>query len=62
MILYETKKYENIVIYDYLYKIFMGSKPLCIKFNKTDGFIKICNGIRYLILFSYWWYDKIFDD
>ena len=38
----------------------MGSKPLCIKFDKIDGFIKICNGIRYLILFSYWWYDKIF--
>ena len=40
----------------------MGSKPLRIKFNKIDGFIKIYNGIRYLILFGYWWYDKIFDN
>ena len=40
----------------------MGSKPLCIKFDKIDRFIKIYDGIRYLILFGYWWYDEIFDN
>ena len=35
------KKYQNILIYDISYKNFMGSKPLRIRFDKTDGFIKI---------------------
>ena len=34
------KKYKNILIYDISYKSFMGSKPLCIRFNKIYGFIK----------------------
>ena len=37
----------------------MGAKPLHIRFNETDGFIKIHNGIRWLILFDYEWFDKI---
>ena len=39
---------------------FICSMQLRINFNKTAGFIKICDGIRYLVLFSYL-YDKIFD-
>ena len=31
----------------------MGAKPLRIRFNKIDGFIKICDGIRYLVLYCY---------
>ena len=38
----------------------IGSMQLCINFNKTAGFIKIFDGIRYLVLFSYL-YDKICD-
>ena len=30
----------------------MGAKPLRIWFKKIDGFIKIYDGIRYLILFA----------
>ena len=30
----------------------MGSKPLCIRFHEIDGFIKIYDGIRYLLLFG----------
>ena len=41
---------------------FMGSKLSRIKFDKIDGFIKIYNRTRYLVLFGYWWYDKIFDN
>ena len=36
----------------------MGSIPLCIRFDKIDGCIKIYDGIRYLVLFSYL-YDEI---
>ena len=49
--MYENS-YENILIYDISYKTFMGAKPLCINFNKVDGFIKIYNGTRKLLLFG----------
>ena len=50
----DEKKYEHILIYDISYKtIFIGSIPLHIRFNKIDDFIKIYDGIRYIVLFSY---------
>ena len=36
----------------------MGSIPLNIRFDTIVGFIKIYDGIRYLVLFSYL-HDKI---
>ena len=30
----------------------MGAEPLRICFDKIDGFIKIYDGIRYLVLFA----------
>ena len=36
-----------------------GTIPLRIRFNKIDGFIKIHNKIRYLVLFD--WCDKVYD-
>ena len=51
------KTCENVLIYDILYKIFMGGKPLRIRFNKINEFMKIYDGIRYLRLFDPWWYD-----
>ena len=40
----------------------MGSKPLHMMFNKIDGFIKIYDGIKYLILFNnHFPYDEICD-
>ena len=41
-------------------KALMVSRPLRIKFDKIDGFIKIYDGIRYLELFGYWKCDEIF--
>ena len=38
----------------------MGSMSLRIRFDKIDGFIKIYDGIRYLVLLSYS-YDEIFN-
>ena len=39
----------------------MRSKPLQIRFDEIDGFIKMCDGIRYLVLFNHLWYDKIYN-
>ena len=36
-------------------------KPLHIRFDKVDGFIKILDGIRYLVIFGCGWFDKICD-
>ena len=57
--LLEEKKYEIILIYDISYKTtFMDSMPLRIRFDEIDWFIKIYDGIRCLVLFSYL-YDEI---
>ena len=45
-------RYENILIYDISYKTFMVAKPLRIRFDKISGFIKIYDGIKYLILYE----------
>ena len=43
-ILIDTKSHENILIYDILYKTLIESKPLSIRFDKIDGFIRIYDG------------------
>ena len=55
--------YKNILIYDISYKNSTGAKPLRIRFNEIDKFIKINDGIRYLVLllFDHGWFDKICD-
>ena len=40
-------------MYDISHKTSTGAKPLPIRFDKTDGFIKIHYRIRYLVLFDY---------
>ena len=54
------EKNENILIYDISYKTSTGAKPLRIRYDKIDGFIKIHNKIRFLVLFDEWC-DKICD-
>ena len=49
-ILIDEKSHKNILIYDISYITLIGSKPLRIRFDKTDGFIKIYDGTRYLIV------------
>ena len=46
----DENTYENILVYNILYKTFMDAKPLRIRFDKVDEIIKIYNGIRYLEL------------
>ena len=43
------KSYKNILVYNISYKTFAVAKPLCIRFNKTDGFIRVYDGTRYLV-------------
>ena len=50
-ILIVEKSYENILVYNISYKNLIA-KPLRIIFNKTDGFIKIYDGTRYLAFFG----------
>ena len=58
--LYE-EKYENILAYDISYKTSMGAKPLRIRYDEIDGFIKIHSGIRSLVLFNCGWFHKVCD-
>ena len=38
------------MIYDISYKTLIGPKPLRLRFDKIDGFIRTYNGTRYLVL------------
>ena len=51
-ILIDKKSYENILVYNNLYKILVDSKPLCVRYKKTDGFIRVYDGTRYLVIFG----------
>ena len=55
------KTYKDILIHEISYKTFMVAKPSYIRFNEIDGFIKIYDGIRYLVLFGSGWYDAIYN-
>ena len=55
------EKHENILGYDISYKTSMSAKPLLIRYDEIDGFIKVHNGIKYLVLLDCSWFDKICD-
>ena len=38
-VLVNEKSYKNIFVYNILYKALISDKPLCIKFDKIDGFM-----------------------
>ena len=48
----DKKLYGKILVYDISYKAMIGVKPLCIRFDKIDGFIRDYDGIKYLVLFG----------
>ena len=61
-ILLDKKIYENISVYNNLYKTPTGPKPLGIRFDEIDGFIVSLDGkIKHLILFDYGLFNKICD-
>ena len=42
-------------------KTLIGAKPLRIRFDKIDGFIRVYNRTRYVVLFAPEKYDAIFN-
>ena len=60
-ILIGEKLHENILIYDISYKTLIGPKPLRIRFDKIDEFIKIYDRTRLLTLFGSEIYGAIYD-
>ena len=62
-ILLDKKLYENISVYNILYKIPTVPKPLRTRFDKIDGFILSFDcKIKHLILFDYGLFNKICDN
>ena len=59
-ILMNEKSYENILVYDISYKTLVGAKLLRIRFEKINGFIRVYDQTRYLVLFGPEKYDTIF--
>ena len=55
------KTYGNIYICNISYKHFMSAKLLSVWFGKIVGFIKIFDGIRYLVLLGSKQYDAIYN-
>ena len=53
------KSVENILVYGISYKPLIGVKPLRIRFDRVDGFIRVYDGTRYLLLFRSEKYDAI---
>ena len=51
-ILADEKSYKNVSVYNISYKSLIDSKPLRIRFEKTNGFIRVYGGTRYLLLFG----------
>ena len=47
------------MIYNISYKTLVGAKPLRIRFSQVDGFIRVCDGNKYLLLFGLKKYDAI---
>ena len=57
----DEKSYKNILVYDISYKTLFESKPLRIKFDEVDRFIRVYDGIRYVVLFGPEKYDAIYN-
>ena len=49
-ILWYEKSYGNILICDISYKTSSAAKPTRIRFDKIDGFIRVYDGTRYILL------------
>ena len=50
--LYTSLSYEIILICNILNKTLIGPKLLRIRFDKIDEFVRVYNGVRYLVLFA----------
>ena len=55
------EKHENILVYNISYKTLIGAKPLPVRFNKIDGFIRVCDETIYLVLYGSQKLDSIYN-
>ena len=60
-ILIDEKSYKNILKYNISYKSLNDYKPLRIRVDKIDVFIKVYDRTGYLVLFGSEKYDSIYD-
>ena len=61
-ILLDKKVYEDISVYDILYKTSTDPKPLGIRFDKIDGFIRVgSDEFKNFVLFDHGLFDEICD-
>ena len=60
IILTDKKLYENIIAYNFSHKN-LNNKPLRIRLDKIDGFIRVSDGTRYLVLFGSKKYNPIYN-
>ena len=49
------------MVFDISYKTLIGSKPLHIRFDKVDRFIRVYGGTKYLVLFGGEKYDFVYN-
>ena len=49
------------MVYHISYNTLIGAEPLRIRFDKIDGFIRVYDGTRYLVLFGFENYGAIYD-
>ena len=49
-ILIDKNSYDNILLYNISYQSLIDYKPLRIRFDKTDGFIRVYDGTRYFFI------------
>ena len=48
------------MVYDISYKTLIDAKPLRLRFDKIDGFIRVYDGTKYLVLFGSERFDCIY--
>ena len=58
ILLYENL-YKNLLVYEISYKTLIGAKR--IRLDKVDGFIRVYDGTRYLVLFAPEKHDAIYN-
>ena len=57
----DEKSYKDTLVYAILYKTLIDAKPVHIRFDKIDRFIRVYYGTRYLMLFGSKRYDFIYN-
>ena len=59
--LIDEKLFENSLVYNISFKTLIRSKPLRIRFDKIDGFVRAYDGARYFVLFGAEKYHSIYN-